>query len=226
MKKIFLISILLFSPLTVLAETYWSDFSVSLLRGTNYEVSDSDKFVTTVEHAAATSWGDSFIFLDRLMSDDGDIDTYAEFSPRFELSNYENAFFKNVYLATTAELGSGFTNYLVGVGTNLKIPHFKFFKVNVYQRNNELSANGKQVTLTWGIPIGSLYYDGFADIVFSTDDKGSSMNYTSQLKYDIGPTLKLKNKLFIGVEYVYWKNKFGIDGITEKNANLLVKYHF
>ena len=55
MKKVFLISILLYSPFTVFAETFWSDFSISLLRGSDYEVSDSNKFVTTVEHAAATS---------------------------------------------------------------------------------------------------------------------------------------------------------------------------
>jgi len=60
---------------------------------------------------------------------------------------------------------------------------------------------------------------------------------------NLGKALKLKNykknKLYLGVEYVYWDNKFGIrDGSLlfkgakrcwdsdERNLNVLVQYHF
>ena len=52
------------------------------------------------------------------------------------------------------------------------------------------------------------------------------MNLTSQLKYNLAEHLNLKTNFFVGFEYVYWQNKFGIDGVDEKNLNLLAKYHF
>ncbi|MEW6990846.1 nucleoside-binding protein [Colwelliaceae bacterium 6441] len=208
------------------AETLWSDFSATFLKGNHYEVGDNDRRVFTFEHAAGYSWGDSFMFVDRLESSNGDKETYAEFSPRFQLSQYKNDFFENIYLATTAEVGEDFTHYLVGIGTKLNIPHFQYFNVNIYHRNNDASDNSSQLTLSWALPIGPLTYDGFIDHVPSNDISSTSTNFTSQLKYNISDALNIKEKLYIGIEYVYWKNKYGINGIDEKNANMLLKYHF
>ncbi len=211
---------------TSIAETLWSDTSATFLRGNNYEVGDSNRTVFTFEHAAGYNWGDSFLFVDRLQSSNGDKETYAEISPRFQISGYKNQVFENIYIATTAEIGDGFTHYLVGLGTKLNIPNFHFFNLNIYHRNNESAKNNQQITASWAVPIGPLTYDGFMDYVIANSDEHSSMNLTSQLKYDLAPHMNLKTKLFVGVEYVYWLNKFGIDGVDEKNVNLLVKYHF
>ena len=208
------------------AETFWSDFSASLLKGSDYEVGDNKRTVFTFEHAAGYNWGDSFMFVDRLHSENGDKETYAEFSPRFQVSKYSNDFIENIYIATTAEVGDSFTHYLLGLGTNLKIPHFTYFNVNLCHRNNDSGDNGNQITLSWAVPIGSLTYDGYIDYVPSNDDNSTSTNFTSQLKYNIADLLNMKTKLYVGVEYVYWQNKFGIDGIDEKNMNMLIKYHF
>ncbi|OKY25637.1 MULTISPECIES: outer membrane protein OmpK [Thalassotalea] len=208
------------------ADTLWSDYSVTLLKGNNYEVGDNDRTVFTFEHAAGYSWGDSFLFVDRLHSNNGDRETYIEISPRFQISSYHNTLFENIYIATTAEVGDGFTNYLVGVGTNLKVPNFLFFKTNIYHKNNDLGDNAVQTTLSWAVPIGPLMYDGFLDYVTATDDANAQMNFTSQLKYDLAPALNIKSKLYVGIEYVHWDNKFGIKGVDERNVNLLVKYHF
>ena len=224
--KILLAVLMLSLSLTTTAETLWSDFSITLLRGSDYEVGDNKRTVATFEHAAGHSWGDSFSFVDRLQSDDGSKVTYGEFSPRLELSKYQNAFMKNIYLASTIEFGNNFTHYLLGVGTNIKVPHFKFVKVNFYQRNNDSTDNSQQMTLAWSLPVANITYDGFIDYVSASDDKHTSMNMTSQLKYNIGPALSIKTKLFIGIEYVFWNNKFGINGIDERNVNLLLKYHF
>ena len=213
-------------PLTSLSETLWSDMSATFLKGSNYEVGDDERTVFTFEHAAGYSWGDSFMFVDRLHSNNGDRETYAEFSPRFQLSDYENTYLKNFYVATTAEVGEGFTHYLLGIGTKLKVPHFNYFNVNLYHRNNDGGDNGSQVTLSWAVPIASLIYDGFIDYVPSNDDNATTMNFTSQLKYNIGQHIDKKTKLYLGIEYVHWTNKYGIDGVDERNVNLLVKYHF
>lgn len=224
--KFIAMTLLILYSFTCRAETLWSDFSVSLLKGSHYEVGDNTKNVFTFEHAAGYTWGDSFIFVDRLHSSNGDKETYAEFSPRFKISAHQNDFIESIYIATTAEVGDGFTHYLLGLGTKLKVPHFYYFNVNLYHRNNYSGDNGSQATLSWAVPIGSLTYDGFVDYVPSNEDKSTSMNFTSQLKYNLANALNIKNKLYVGIEYVFWQNKFGIDGVDEKNMNLLVKYHF
>lgn len=225
MKAALLMILTLMSFFSV-AETIWSDASATFLKGSNYEVGDNDRIVFTFEHAAGYSWGDSFLFVDRLHSNNGDRETYAEFSPRWQISDYQNDWLSNVYIATTAEVGEGFTHYLLGIGTNLKIPHFSYFKFNIYHRNNDGGDNGEQVTLSWAVPIAGLTYDGFIDFVPSNDDSATIMNFTSQLKYNLGQHINKKTKLYLGIEYVYWTNKYGIDGVDENNVNLLVKYHF
>ncbi|KPV94609.1 Nucleoside-specific channel-forming protein, Tsx [Pseudoalteromonas sp. P1-9] len=220
---------------TVSAKTHFSDFSVSYLNGNNYEVGDNKKQIVTLEHFAVTSWGDSFTFVDRLESDNGDKETYGEFSPRFKITDFENNPVKALYVATTIEygtfsshdgFGSSLTNYLYGVGAGFDVPYFDFFNVNLYYRNNEHGDNNYQTTVTWGLPIGPLYYDGFIDYATSRDNSDAQMNFTSQLKYDVAPHLNIDSKLYLGIEYVYWLDKFGIRGVDENNVNLLVKYHF
>ena len=226
MKKFISVLALALCSMTINAETLWSDYSVTYLNGSDYEVGDSKRQVATFEHTAKTTWGTSFMFFDRLESDNGDLATYGEWSPRIKITDFEGSFIQSVYAAGTVEIGGNFTHYLAGVGTNLDMPGFNFFQANLYSRNNDGYDTNYQATLVWGLPVGPLYYDGFMDYTTSNDQKEASMNLTSQLKYNVAPHLGLTSKLFVGVEYVYWMNKFGIDGVDEKNVNLLVKYHF
>jgi nucleoside-specific outer membrane channel protein Tsx len=220
---------------TVTAKTVWSDYSITYLKGSHYEVGDTDKTVYTFEYATGTTWGDSFMFFDRLESDNGDRETYGEWSPRIKLVEFDNVIIKSLSLSSTIEMGTfsgadsfgfSFTNYLVGAGVDINLPHFNFFQVNLYRRNNDTSDNNYQTTVVWAIPIAGLTYTGFLDYTSSTNGLASSFNLTSQLKYDIAPHFDLNSKLYLGVEYVYWNNKFGIQDIDERNMNLLIKYHF
>lgn len=230
MFKHLLIAIFCISSLSAQAKTIWSDFSVTYLNGSDYEVGDKDREVVTFEYASGTTWGDTFMFFDRLESSNGNVETYGEFSPRFKIKDYGDNFIKSVYFAPSVEFGPG-TNYLIGIGMDLNITSFDYFKLNTYLRKNDDGDNSEQVTLAWGVPIGPLYYDGFMDYATDVDntafgDKEAQMNLTSQLKYNLSPMLDLDTKLYVGVEYAYWLNKFGIKDVDEKNVNLLIKYHF
>ena len=241
MVKIFLSTVLLMAvSFNSHAKTLWSDYSLSYLNGSDYEVGDNKKQVWTIEYVSGTSWGDHFMFFDRLESDDGSFETYGEFSPRIRVSDASFGFFENIYLAPSVEMGPS-NNYLWGIGTDVKVPHFTFMKLSFYIRDNGNGDNSFQTTLSWGVPLGPFYYDGFIDWATGADnvdvgggifvDNETQMNFTSQLKYDLGPHLNLKTKLFVGIEYVFWNNKFGIKDTpefktNERNANLLVKYHF
>ncbi len=210
----------------VQAKTNWSDFSVTYLNGGDYEVGDPDREVFTFEHASGTTWGDSFMFFDRLKSSDGSLETYGEFSPRVKFSDKQFGIFNNIYFAPSIEMGP-VNNYLWGVSTDIDVEAFAFLKLSAYLRDNGGGGdNNEQITVSWGIPIGPLFYDGFMDYATARDGGKAQMNLTSQLKYDIGPHLNLSSKFYVGVEYVFWNNKFGIDGVDERNVNLLAKFHF
>ncbi len=230
MKKILTGLALAAAATSVNAKTIWSDYSVTYLNGSNYQVGDKDREVVTFEYASGTTWGDHFMFFDRLESSNGDLETYGEFTPRIKLKEL-NGFVKNIYFAPSIEMAEHATNYLIGIGTDLDIPHFKYFQLNAYVRNNDDGDNSFQTTLTWGVPIGPFYYDGFLDYATGYDaDAGyeveTHMNLTSQFKYDIAPHIGYDRPFYLGVEYVYWNNKFGIDGVDERNVNLLAKVHF
>lgn len=217
------------------AEMLWSSFSLSYLNGSDYEVGDPDRQVVTVEHASGHSWGDNFFFLDRLESDNGNSENYMELSPRLSLSSLTGSDLsfgrvKDVFLAGTWESGEGFDNVLAGVGVSLDLPGFKYFNANLYRANNDKSSDDTQLTLTWGLPFAlsdaEFLYDGFIDWTTSESDKASEMNFTSQLKWNAGKLIGTKAPVYVGVEYAYWNNKFGIDGVDERNPALLLKWHF
>ncbi|MFL0798183.1 MAG: DUF5020 family protein [Cellvibrionaceae bacterium] len=227
------------------ASPKWSNISLSYLSGSNYEVGDKDKEVITLEVASGMSWGDSFVFVDRLKSDDGTNETYFELGARYSLKPWLNnalpsAALKDVKLAGQWESGTlsgngfsnSFDNYLYGIGFDWDIEKFKYVSTNVYLRNNEGKPDNEQLTITWGLPFSlgqaEFLFDGFWDITTKTHSNSQwSSNFTPQLKLDLGKLLlKQKGKLYLGMEYVYWVNKFNIDGIDEKNPNLLIKWHF
>ncbi|UTW02173.1 DUF5020 family protein [Amphritea atlantica] len=217
------------------AEMLWSSFSLSYLNGSDYEVGDPDRQVVTVEHASGHSWGDNFFFLDRLESDNGDSENYMELSPRLSLSSLTDSDLSfgpvnDLLLAGTWESGEGFDNFLAGIGVSLDVPGFKYFNANLYRVNNDKSSDDTQLTLTWGLPFAlseaEFLYDGFIDWTTSESDKASEMNFTSQLKWNAGKLIGTKAPVYVGVEYAYWNNKFGIDGVDERNPALLLKWHF
>ncbi|WP_426358254.1 DUF5020 domain-containing protein [Pseudocolwellia sp. HL-MZ19] len=224
--------------INVSAKQIWSDYSVTAMTGSDYlnpfAGTEDDRDVVTIEHASGHTWGSTFFFLDRLSNPD---EVYGEININPTLYKMDG-FVKEVYLGLQIEYGSGDTNqnnFLYGVGVSLAVPGFKFFNVGYYRRNQDEIGiereDNNQLQVTWRIDEGNLRYDGFLDIVDSADtmfgESEGGFNFTSQLKYNIGPMLGMESgRLDVGIEYVYWKNKFGVDGQTEKNPNLMVKWHF
>ncbi|MGL1957558.1 MAG: DUF5020 domain-containing protein [Colwellia sp.] len=236
--KLALIPVLSMGASTASAEQIWSDFSVSLLTGNDYvnpfTKTEDDKNIVTFEHATGHTWGSTFLFVDRKSNPE---DTYGEFGINPDFYKGEGLV-KNAFIATQVEFGSGasnFNNYLYGVGMNLNIPGSTYFNVTYYRRSQDNMAiereDNNQITVTWRFDKGNFRIDGFLDIVDSAKtmygESEAGFNFTPQIKYNIAPALGLKGgRLDIGIEYVYWKNKLGVDGQTESNPNLLVKWHF
>lgn len=233
MKKLAL-GLLLAASSLVNAETFFKDQSLTLLQGNDYELGDNERVVVTYEYLSVHDWGDVFGFVDRLVDqNNGGAETYIELSPNFNLATFESGLVNSVKLATTWEMTStAFNtsdNLLVGLGAGLNLPGFNNFSVSAYQRFNDAGEDNQQITVVWGLPFNlagqDFMFDGFWDFETDLNDTTSS-NFTPQLKWDMAKLVGYDNKLYVGVEYVMWNDKFHAEGVDENNVNLLLKAHF
>lgn len=233
----------------------WTDTSLTGLYGTGFEVDPEDQTTLTIEHANGWKWGDFFWFNDFIYfnGDDAGIagaqgtsTYYGEISPRVSLGKVLSKdlsllFIKDWLFAYTYEYGEnaagedfGIQNNLFGAGVDLEVPAFDFFQLNLYQRL-PYKGDGETVQLTavwkYSTPVGksAFIFDGFMDWVVNSDGNYSkNLHFCPQLKFDIGTIWGWNpNRMNVGIEYDYWKNKYGIDGAKTQNAvSLIVKSHF
>jgi len=95
------------------------------------------------------------------------------------------------------------------------------------------------LNMAWGIPIGStpLAFEGYLNWIAAKGKNefggstGPELNIDMQVMYDLGTPLGLgKNTFRVGLEYQYWRNKFGnpsnVPGSLAKTPMVRVEYHF
>ncbi|WP_428419844.1 outer envelope protein [Methylibium sp.] len=100
------------------------------------------------------------------------------------------------------------------------------------------------LTAAWGIPIGAtgLSFEGFANFIASKGkdefggDTAAETNIDMQIMYDVGALYGNKGQFKVGLEYQYWRNKFGNPttatgagagpGATAKTPMIRAEYHF
>lgn len=231
------------------AKETFSTNSIALLWGNTYavdltpETDDNQRMVVTLSHASENTWGDVFTFLDITQSlDDRNNQTlYGEFSPRFKLSplfggQEPKVAGAPILLATTLEygvnaVGASQINPLVGIGTNLSVPFFDFLQLNYYRRFNQVGPNSWQLTPVWQLPVNlgeqDFIFSGWLDWEIATHGVEANIHTQAQFRWDLGKSLLHKPKtLYVGTEYVYWRNKFGIEGVTESVWQAMVRVFF
>lgn len=221
----------------------WSAFNVQYLYGSNYELEPEQVDILTLAWANGWAYGDNFAFVDIANFVQGDNTVYGEWSPRLSLSKITGKDFsagpiQDVLLSGTVELGEGISNYLIGAAIDLAIPGFNFFQLNGYLReNSELSGSTWQTTVVWSadFEIGQTRWNfsGFIDWAGSEGKSGtpaySKRNFHAQpqLLLDLSHLLnQSEGRLYAGIEWLYWRNRFGIPGITESVAQAMVKVDF
>ncbi|MBF0263743.1 MAG: hypothetical protein HQL46_00595 [Gammaproteobacteria bacterium] len=208
--------LLITSSLT--AAPLWQSNEIFLLHGKGYEVNSDKQSVMTLEHASGWSFGDVFAFVDinKYHHSNESTDYYGEISPRLsynKLSNNKiNGTLQDILLATTLEFGKGdVEGLLLGVGFDFKFPGFNYVNVNIYRRfiNTERDGETIQITPAWSLNFSqNVSFEGYADWNITSDDNyKENFHFNPRLKYTI-PVLS--NKAAIGLEYSYWKNKYGI----------------
>lgn len=228
-------------PLEGQAEQLWNDISQSFLYGNDYAVGDKRRAVLTFEYAGGHDWGDHFFFLDRIDGSNSGPDVYTELLLRLsgsKLTGSQMSFgiVKDLLLATRLEYASATDekNALIGIGADLAIPGFTFLKVNVFHRENDSVSDNAMLNFAWAYPFAlekeQFVYDGFVDWVSGVaGEYATSLNFTSQLKWLV--TQSDQYQVYVGVEFSYWRNKFGIRDSAdldtdESNFSALFKVHF
>ncbi|WP_220814773.1 outer membrane protein OmpK [Pseudomonas paralcaligenes] len=236
----------------------WQDNSLTYLNGIDFKIDPPRQQTVTFEHASGWSFGDLFIFVDGIKYNTeatngaGDGHTfYGEISPRLSFGKISGADLsfgpiKDVLLAATYEFGEDDVDaYLLGPAVDLDIPGFDFFQLNTYYREPDGKRDGSgvwQITPAWSytIPVGNsdLVIDGFMDWVVDNDDSyHANLHFNPQVKYDLAKAMGWGKRFYVGVEYDYWSDKYGIDddsylgdeilGGTDQSAiSLLLKGHF
>ena len=95
------------------------------------------------------------------------------------------------------------------------------------------------LNLSWGLPVGltPLAFEGFLNYIASKgvnefgDPTAPEFNFDGQVMYDLGTPMGLdKNSLRVGLEYQYWRNKFGnpstVPGSLAKTPMIRIEVHF
>jgi nucleoside-specific outer membrane channel protein Tsx len=131
--------------------------------------------------------------------------------------------------------------YLAGVTIDFAVPR-GFFNVDLLGYQDHGCFDGiascpnyratYQITPAWSLPfkLGSVdgEFAGFIDFI-GARGAGTVRQVLSQpqLRFDIGqPLLGRKGQLYAGIEYQYWHNKFGNQGVDEHHPQLLLLWKF
>jgi len=226
---------------TLAADSAWLLFnenSLTYQEGNNYRVGDPQRNYWTFEHISVWTWGDVFFFRDWIREKDATENSYyMELSPRLSLGYLTDAKLstgpiQDVFLTTTFEQGShDFNSQLFGLGLNWTIPGFTHFESNLYHRDTDhLAGNTWQITLAWSAPFSlgkfDFLFDGYLDTRGEEGFARRDFNFNPQLKLDWGKFLGWPGHLYSGIEYYYWNNKFGIEGVNERNISALIQMRF
>ncbi|BBL72735.1 membrane protein [Methylogaea oryzae] len=231
----------------------WSSTELQYLHGSGYRFPgngrDVDRSIFTVSHADGYALGRNFFFLDTLITESGEasqINLYGEAYTYLSLSKLSGAdlnygILKDLDIAAGVNLGentnstkSGPRVILYGAAVELNLPGFSLFTVDIL-RHDQLepvfAGSSWQFTPVWKFPFTAFgakwTLEGFTDFI-TGKNKGYVRQVLSQpqLRLDVGDQWGHPDKLYVGIEYQYWHNKYGIKGLSESLPQALIVWKF
>ena len=233
----------LFTPLTYADAFFdWSQNNIQFLTGNTYNLGSKQRNSITIEHADGWRYGENFAFIDIIDRSDTGTEYYGEFYPRLSLKKVTGkqtslTFINDFSLVSGINVGNlpksdPFKAYLLGAGVAFNIPKMNYFTIDILAfKNDSLHTTGLQISPVWEVPfqLGSLHFTfkGFMDWQSKKATGGENVILAQpQLLLDIGQLTGHADQVYMGVEYSYWHNKFGIDKLTERVAKAMVMIKF
>jgi len=212
----------------------WTSSNVQVLYGSDFEFGDKDRTTVTVEHANGWKYGQNFFFVDVAEHNDIGTEVYAEVYSYLSLNKITGSklslgpindisLLAGINISNKPE-NDHFKAYLAGLSFDLANKYFDYLQLDIaaYKSDDVRHKYGLQVTPVWSYPfeIGSAKFKfrGFTD--FRTANTSNAGNFhilaQPQVLLDIGDLSGIKSDtVFIGTEYSYWHNKFGVKDVEE-----------
>lgn len=214
---------------------------------------DVGKTTVTLQHVSGYTYGRNYFFVDSYWATKNaprSNDIYGEYYHYLSLGKLTGATFggsvlKDVSLsaginAGASTGGAGTRILLYGVTIDFAVPGFSYFNVDLLAYDDRSHFDGTpgkfkrsyQVTPVWRLPfsLGSTQWsvEGFCDFIGARGQ--GTVNQTlcqPQLRFDLGQLVSgRRDAVFVGVEYQYWRNKYGIKGLDESFPNLMAVVKF
>jgi len=213
---------------------------------------DISKGLVTVESARGWRGAGSSALCDRVRSERAGVEHATEVSGEWCPSASLRAvpgrgpgdgFVRDVSLTMAVNAGVRSTGpqtlvLLPGITADLAVPGFKFLTLGVFAyidrskfEGEEFGARGTsfQVTPSWSVPFklgrASFVFDGFADYIGEHGELEYQFLAQPQLKVDASPLWGKEGKLFVGVEWQVWQNKYGVRGLDESAPQALILWN-
>ncbi|MDP3300578.1 MAG: outer membrane protein OmpK [Sulfuricurvum sp.] len=211
MKRLLLTSAFLASHLLA-----FSTSEIQLLEGnfqgpTFLDTLDGHKQTVTAQHYRTWDYGDLFMFADYAYAKKGlqftnlKNDLYGEISPRLSLNKLtgvstSDGIVKEWYAAAQYNRSDTYHAWLYGIGTDLNIPGFSVFGLNLYRKVHNIGEDTYQLSANYYVPLSQRWhFEGFSDwttIDFITQN---------QLLFDLSPSVGVTTgKLEAGTEWHYY----------------------
>jgi len=244
MLKLIVLSFIYFISTTTYADSVfeWTSNNIQLLSGDGFELGSSRQNTITIEHADGWQYGENFLFIDIVQRNNTGLEAYGEWYPRLSLNKLSNkvhsfGIFKDFSIVGGVNAGSEpsadpFVAYLLGGGISFDIPHTEFIQLDVMAyKQEDVDSTGIQITPAWSIPFSfaglNFKFTGFLDWVSAAaTGKASYVLTQPRLLLDVGELSGHGDKFYVGIEYWYWHNKFGIKGVTEESLQAMLLYNF
>lgn len=214
----------------------WSTTNVWLLRGNTFELGPRERTILRVEHANAWAYGDNYFFFDINQVDATGTNIYGEVVPRLSLAKVSGQAIKwgpvkDLLLTAGVNAGTNFRAYVYGAAADFDLPGFSYFQVNAYLRDDANQPGETwQITPIWRVPFAigpaKMNLQGFIDFAGAEGATSASIAAFPRLWLDVGEFWGAPGHLEVGAEYIYWKNKFGVEGITERVIEATVRWTF
>lgn len=198
----------------------------------------SHRETITLEHADSWKYGGNYLFIDFKNRDDIGLDVYGEWFPRLSINKILDkkpaiAWIKDIAIVGGLNIGSEpsddpFRAYLLGAGLQFNIPYTELIQLDfMAYKADGVNSTGIQITPVWSIPVtlGQLKFKlrGFLDYVSS---RATGRDYfllaQPQILLDLSSVIGTQDKVYVGIEYWYWRHKFGINGVNEQSLQAMV----
>ncbi|WP_018991933.1 hypothetical protein [Aromatoleum toluclasticum] len=214
---------------------------------------DVTKTTVTLQHVSGYAYGRNYFFVDSYWGTKNaprSNDIYGEYYHYLSLGKTSGATFgggmlKDVSLTAGVNAGSSTGGaatriLLYGVTLDLALPGFNYFNVDLLAYDDRSQFDGApthyrksyQVTPVWQLPfsIGPTHwsFEGFCDYIGARGQGTvNQLLCQPQLRLDVGELVSgRRDAFFIGTEYQYWHNKYGIDGLDESFPNIMAVVKF